>query len=476
MKTYIIKGIILFLLLSAAQPFFAQSLRSAYFLEATPYRHQLNPAFMGVRNYVAIPVLGNLNIGVQSNIGLSDFIYDYNDPNGKYDYTTFMNSSVSRDEFLGKIHKKNRVDMNLSMPVISFGFHKFNGFNTMEINLRSNTSVNMPYALFDFMKSGLHRAEGSHYQIKDFGIRTNNYVEMALGHSRKITEKLTVGAKVKFLFGMANIEAKFDRMDIYLSQNKWEISANGSLNASFRGGSFKTKDPDAQGRVEVDGLDFDSPGLGGFGLGVDLGATYDLLEGLQLSAAVLDLGFISWSNTLKGQNEGKPFLFEGFRDVAIDSDEDDDPDDLDNQFDDLLDDLEAMVKFYDQGKGGSRTTALAAVLNVGAQYTFPFYKRLTFGLLSSTHINGKYTWSEGRLSANIAPTGWFEASVNYGISNFGSSLGWMFHMHGNGFSFFLGTDHMLTKVNPQFIPINNLNMDVSMGMNITFGKKHLKKS
>ena len=72
------------------------SLRSAYFLEGYTYRHQMNPAFASERNYVGMPVLGNFNIGLQSNIGVSNFLYKL--PNG--DLTTFLNGSVSSSEFL----------------------------------------------------------------------------------------------------------------------------------------------------------------------------------------------------------------------------------------------------------------------------------------------------------------------------------------------------------------------------------------
>ena len=33
----------------------------------------------------------------------------------------------------------------------------------------------------------------------------------------------------------------------------------------------------------------------------------------------------------------------------------------------------------------------------------PFYRDLTAGVLSSTHINGGYTWTEARLFANLKP-------------------------------------------------------------------------
>ena len=104
------------------------------------------------------------------------------------------------------------------MSLLSFGFRAFGGFNTFDIRLRSNSSINIPYSMFNFMKSGMTNEEGTHYNIKDLAVRSNNYVELALGHSREILDdRLTVGAKVKFLFGGANVDARIENMDLYMS-------------------------------------------------------------------------------------------------------------------------------------------------------------------------------------------------------------------------------------------------------------------
>ncbi|MDE6527310.1 MAG: hypothetical protein K2L75_08645, partial [Muribaculaceae bacterium] len=83
--------------------------RSAYFLDGYSYRHELNPAFMGERNYVSIPMLGNYDISLFSNVGVNTFLYKYNEPDSKYKLTTFMSPTVSADEFLGKLNKNNHI-------------------------------------------------------------------------------------------------------------------------------------------------------------------------------------------------------------------------------------------------------------------------------------------------------------------------------------------------------------------------------
>lgn len=477
MKHYKLK--VALALLIVLYPVFAgaQNLNSSYFMESMIHRHRLNPAFMGETNYVDIPVIGNLNAGLQGNIGVNDFLYKYNQNGRKL--TTFMNPSVNANEFLNNLHNNNHLNVNASLPIIAFGFCKWGGFNTFEISFRSNTSINLPYELFDFMKTGMSEAGGNHYMVKDLTVRSNNYFEVAMGHSREIIEnRLTVGAKVKFLIGGGNADAKIKKMDITMGQDEWIIDAEGNGQGSLKGGYFKSKAPDEQGKPgEIDGFDVDKIGVAGYGLGIDLGAAYkmdDFVEGLTLSAALLDLGFIRWNNALNAEMKHN-YTFKGFENPIAVKPEEGAPGDIDDELDNLGDQFEEFIKFYDKGNTSGRTTALAATMNIGAEYTLPYYKKLRFGLLSSTHFNKPFTWSEARISANVAPVDWFEASVNYAYSSFGSSLGWVLNFHPSGFNFFIGTDHMITKVTPQYVPVGNANANVCLGFNITWGKKKCKK-
>ena len=79
-------------------------------------------------------------------------------------------------------------------------------------------------------------------------------------------------------------------------------------------------------------------------MGVDLGATYQLTENIMLSAAVLDLGFISWSKG--GSTVGKldgTFDFNGF-DLAIGENNGDIPS-MGDQFDAIKEDFENLLHF-----------------------------------------------------------------------------------------------------------------------------------
>lgn len=446
----------------------AQALNSGYFLDGYLFKHQLNPALESEKSYVSIPVLGNINITSKGNVGLGSFLY----PTTDNKLTTFMNSSISADEFLGNIKDMNRMSMDMNLSIFSMGLKKWGGFNTLDIGLRSSSSVYIPKDMFEFMKVG-QNGTSTVYNMGDMGFSTSNYIEVALGHSRQLNDKLRVGAKFKILLGAGYANMKFRDTKVTLSEDKWEVNANGELNAAVTGLTIPTKEetgenlknPDEATLIDLDNMEYNSPGLSGFGMAVDLGATYKVMDNLTVSAAIKDLGFMRWSNNTYASTNNEPWIFEGFQNVSI---EDGSDNSLDNQIDRLTDDLENYTNLHRRSTGGKIGRAMAATLNIGAEYQLPMYDKLSFGFLSSTRINGKYSWSEGRFSANVSPLSWFEAGVNYGISSFGSTMGAILNFHPNGFGFFVGMDYLIGKVNPQFIPINNMNASVSFGFNVTF--------
>lgn len=451
--------------------------RSGYFLDGYTFRHELNPALASERNYVSIPVLGNIGVGLMSNVGVNTFIYKT--PSGQL--TTFLNQSVNADEFLGKLGTNNKVNANLNLTILSAGFHAFGGFNTISIGTKVDVGVNLPKDLFTFMKLG-QTGPNTRYDFKNIRVKANAYAEVAFGHQRKITPELSAGAKVKFLFGLAHADANIKTMDVTLGHDKWAVKAQGEMNLSAGSGLYvptnyesgkELDNPEKYNQIDYDGIDYDSFGLTGFGMAFDLGATYDMsrfVEGLTLSAALTDLGWIGWSNTVKAQTPNTTWEFDGFHDIAVmSSQENEQNKSLDDQLDDMWDDLEDCTNFERVGTGSSNTTALAATLSIGAEYEMPFYKNLTGGFLFTQRIAGCFSWTEGRFLANVKPTKWFDASINYAASTYGSSLGWIINFHPKGFNFFIGSDHQFFKITPQIVPVGKASAQITLGMNITFG-------
>lgn len=456
-------------IVALGMPAVAQNLNSAYFTNDFKFRHNLNPAFAGEQNYVSIPALGNINLQTQGNFGYEDLVFDnpmYPAQSDK-SLTSFMNPYISASDALGGLSTgNNRIVGNVGLTILSAGFKAFGGYNTVELSAKASFGMSLPYELFEFAKNTGNRT----YDIGDINVGLMSYAELAFGHSRQINENLRVGGKLKLLFGAARADIKMADMKADLSgADKWTVSGQAMADVSLKGFQYITEEEDynvegAGTYQQVSDVDVDGAGLGGFGMAVDLGAVYKINDDWTVSASVLDLGFISWSDNARAESSGKPFEFTGFHDISV---TDDRGEEFDVKADRYADQLLDFAHLEDKGSTGGRTTGIGATINAGVEYSLPVYRPVSFGFLSSTRINGAYSWTEGRLSANYAPLSWLDGGVNFAVNSFATSCGWVLNIHPKGYNFFIGMDHILGKQSKEGIPLSS-NASLSLGMSVTW--------
>ncbi len=447
----------------------AQTINSAYFTEDYKFRHMLNPAFGNEQNYVSIPALGNISVNTHGNFGYRDVIMSnpmYPSLSDKK-MTTFLNPYISAEDALsGFSTGNNRITGDVSLTILSAGFKAFGGYNTIEINSRTTTGVSLPYELFEFAKN-----TGNHsYDIGDINAHAQSFAEIAFGHSRQINDKLRLGAKLKVLVGLGRADVKMRNMKADLTaEDKWTITGEATADVSMKGFSYVSEEKkyniEGSGTYErVNDVDLDGVGVGGFGMAIDLGGVYEINEDWTVSASVLDLGFISWTNDMLAENRSKSFVFNGFHDVSVTSDR---GEEIDTKVDRYGDQLADFANLTDMGDKGGRSTGIGATINVGAEYTLPVYRKVSFGALCTSRINGAYSWTEGRLSANYAPLNWLDGGVSFAVNSFTTSMGWVLNLHPKGYNFFIGMDHILGKTSKEMIPLSS-NASLTVGMNITW--------
>ena len=467
---YINKYMALGLLSMCSLHAMAQQLNSAYFTNDYKFRHTMNPAYGNEQNYVSMPGFGNVNVSTMGNFGYEDVIFD--NPmfpsTSKDRLTTFMNPYISTaDALKGFNSGDNKILGDVSITVLSAGFKGFGGYNTVELNARTSFGVSMPYELFEFAKNTGNRT----YNIGNISANGQAFAELAFGHSRQINEKLRVGAKVKLLFGAGRGDVNIDNVKADLAaDDKWTVSGHAKSEVSVKGFTYKTEEKEykEEGRGTyqyVNDVDVDGAGLGGFGLAFDLGGVYKINNDFTVSAALLDLGFIKWSNNMVAVNGGEEFVFNGFHDVAVNEDRGGST--LSMQGDKYSDQLADFANLQDKGDEGGRTTGIGATLNLGCEYTLPVYRKITFGVLSSTRFRGDYSWTEARVSANRTPLKWIDGGVNMAFGSYRNSFGWVLNFHPKGYNFYVGMDHTLGKVSKEFIPLNS-NAAVSVGMSVAW--------
>lgn len=449
-----IRNILLVLLTVAAAPSVsAQTLVSGYFLEGNLQRSMLNPAFAGDHNYLAFPFMSNLSVGTRANVGLSDFLY----PTQREGYalTTFMSGQVDAEEFLSRIPDNTRLSYLMDYTMLAAGFRSFGGYTTLRVGMRAEVGVSVPKDFFAFAKQGL---QNSHYSLSGLRMNALAYGDIALGHSHPVGDNLTIGATAHLLVGGVAANVAVKRLDLDMNETSWRVESELAGQVANYGSATYEETPEGTSNIEI------TPGLTSFGFAADLGAAYnldDVVEGLRVSAALTDLGFLGWSNSLEAFTQKSTFEYSGFGEI--------DPQNLsfEEEIDQMKEDLVDMLAIDFRDGTGFRST-LSPLLTVGAEYDLPACPKLSTALLLRQRFGTMTGYTDARLYLNAAPLKWLDLAVNVGASSYGTEMGWMLNIHPRVLAFFVGSDCMVFRITPQFIPVNHCNTHFCMGMNIPF--------
>ena len=450
-----IKTIILGLGVACSSSAVAQHTNSGYFLDGYLFRYQMNPAIGNNQNYVSMPGINNINVAERGTLGVTDIFYNVN---GKT--TTFLNPEVSADEAMKKFKGTNHVGVNTKIDVLSFGFKAFGGYNTFNINARANAAVKLPSDIFRLLKEGV---SNDSYNIANVAAHADAYAEIALNHSRQITKNVRIGVTLKGLVGAGNVDLDFKKAQLELREDSWDVVTDAEVQASIKNLQYTSSISEETGNMCIDDIDIEKFGVAGYGAALDLGAVVNIGD-FEVSAAVLDLGAISWSNNYLASTDGEHRFSTDKYTFNVD---DEAANSFENEFERMGDDLAVLYEVKDMGDQGSRLRMLATTINIGAKYTLPTYKALSFGLLSSSRLQGEFSWTEVRLSANYAPCRFFSMGANVATGTIGSGLGWMINLHPTGFNLFAGMDYTCLKLAKPGVTTNSTTT-VNFGINIPF--------
>ena len=446
-RLYLVLAGLLFVAVASAQN------ATTYFMEGSQFRMQWNPAFAPDRGYITVPVFGNVQANINGNVSLDEFIFPQNG-----ELYSIFNGAVPASVALEGLEEINKLDADVRLGNIGFGAYTKNrrNFWSFEMAMRTTAGTEVPYSLFEFMKNGTSA------DISGLNFGLGMYMEGAFSYSMPLTDKLVVGARAKIVMGMARMNFEFEQFDAVMGEDKWYADAVGRMEISGLVPPVSYND-NGDSVYNLDDLEFDSMKVpAGWGLGIDLGVTYDLLPNLQLSASVNDLGFMKWSksSTAVGQI-AESIEFEG---VVIDEQ----GNVMEPEFD--LDELEFKV-VDSEGKAQSLYTSF----NVGGQYSI-LDNRIGFGLFYSGKLGTYKTFHNVTASANFRPLEWLHLSGSYSfIDNKASAVGLGLNICPGFINLVVATDILLSKKTPQWIPIKQSNMSFTFGLGVPLGKRGERK-
>ncbi len=468
----ILRGSLISLLfVSTSMVAMAQQVNTLYFMSNVEERGTYNPAFQPSNGFwIDIPVLPNFRTHLGNNTLTFEDIVFKQQINGVDSTISFLHPMADRDAFYDKLKKNTRFEYGFTFNLINFGFRfAKKNYLTFGINQKIETSTTLPRDLFRLALFGTDINQGSSFNFSDLGIDASVYTEFSVGYSRKVNDRLTFGGKLKYLMGQANFSTDIDRFYLIAGTDAWGLSGS---KGSIRVSAPSTNIPiESDGKVDIDNIKFDDnfkwydlAFTSNWGLGLDLGVTYQAIPHLQLSAAITDLGFIRWRENTTISHIDADYTFNGLTDLKIDEK-------IGNRWDDIKDTLKSAIS--NDANHHHYSTRLTSRLNLGAEYSI-WKDRMGFGLLSSTLFAPSCTLTGLTASANFRPINQFSATLSYSIDD-----GWV-HSLGMGLqarilpwsNMYIAVDRIpLHYTENQYIPYDTKRINVQVGVVMALGHK-----
>ena len=426
-------------------------MRTAYFMEGSYFRTDMNAALAPTRGYIKIPAAGALGVDFSNNYFSVDNFF-YKKDGGIY---TFMHNGVSADEFLGKLDNQGKLGVNLNTTILGFGAHTKKIFWHFNLNLRSNTEITLSKDMFAAMKN----LSNGYYDLGDTHFSNREYVEAGLGFAIPMKDFMTFGFRVKGLVGLADVSMKMDKMYLDINENSVnaELIGNVRANSPLLLSNYKVGDP-----ISIKGLMTPNPMsslkiMKSWGLAADLGFEFRFWEDhIKLSVGANDIGFIKWyaPSTVNAKGNAN-FSYNGFNLTTGQAN-------IDGGFNAEMAESE-----------GGYITRLSCSLNGGLELNM-LNNWIAIGLLSHTDFCQNFIRTELTASVNFRIGRWLSTSVSHTFLN-GHKLGvlgWALNLHPPGFHLFLGADFIDTRyaVFNQKIPVpqymSSANVYVGVGFNL----------
>jgi hypothetical protein len=429
----------------------AQSNFSLYQLNNTTQAQYVNPAFRA-SSKIGLSIFPFSNI-INLQVLHTGFALD--------DALATRPNSDSLDltpaKLVDNLNDVNYLDVNLRNEFLALTITTKKTTFNVSLNSVVNSGISYPKDLLRlaFYGNGGDEFLGQRAAIDNLGADASAYLETGIGFNRKLTDNLVVGAKLKYLIGIGNLQTQYMNAGITTDAETYAVEIDGAA------------------RVNVSNIDavnaivnnISNPftvfqniaGAKNTGFGFDIGATYKLGERIRMSASVIDLGAITWREGVTNyQLDAFKFKYEGVDLVKYLTD-------TNAVFDVITDSLEALTDINETNI--SYTTNLYSKVYLGGSINVT--KFFNVGLLWYNSFNPTRYITGLNFSANVKLKHMLSLTANYGVYNYrDANVGLGVSLRTGPMQFFAMTDNALAIFKPE----STKNLHFSFGMSFQIGK------
>ncbi|HTA84163.1 MAG TPA: DUF5723 family protein [Bacteroidia bacterium] len=354
------------------------------------------------------------------------------------------------NNMLSKLGTNNNLNISAQIDLFSFGLRLGKNYFSFSVIEKADVYFTYPKNFLQWVWEGNGAFLGQNTSF-NFGLNALHYREYGVGYARELTDKLTIGGKLKYLYGMEDIWAENSDVTFNTASSDYGYTTSDNVDVNTSGFGPGTN----PGSNIGDYLH----GRNNTGLAVDLGATYKLNDKFTFSASLIDLGYINWRSYTSNYTSNGAFNFDGVDITQFTSGDT-------NAFNKLTDSAKNAFNIKTTHK--SYTTSLPAQVYLGANYKLS--EKANAGLLLYGQFFNNILVPAVSASYNLKLTNWFSVSAAYSIMNRdATNVGVGFAVTGP-VQFYLVTDNAIGFFLPQEVKTVN----VRFGINLCFGRKSAK--
>ncbi len=451
-----------------------------YYMGTVPQSYYLNPATQPQCGlFIGAPVVSSLYAGF-NNTGFSASDFVFKDPESDSIIHLF-HPRADKGAFLNGLNDVEHFNASIATNLASFGFRVGDLFIAFDATIKVEENFSYPKSAFEFLLQGTE--DGNVIDLEKLGLDILSYMEFAVNLSKNYGDHLSLGIRPKLLFGLGTVYNDNSTLNLETRASDYLLNIDSEIKTALIEGIPVPVDEngalDPNGELDLSYSSIFGNGFGQLfknkGFGLDLGVHFNPIDQLQLSASVLDLGYINWKtgtniSTFNGSSSWEGAYFN--RDsVSLD---------IKSILDSLKENVEVTGSTY------SFARSLTPKVILGGRYFLS--DGFDIGLLSKTSFYRTKTTQELTLLADLHPTKGFSVSGSYSLagksrSTFGLGLGLKF-LWGNLYMIYdyIPLKYNVIKQDPEIpviggipFPLDYSKANVRIGLNLIFGCRKAKK-
>jgi len=440
--------VFLIITFSFSNKIFTQSEIGLHFMDIMQ-TSKTNPAWMGEDTIqIGLP---NLHLNYFNTAGtFNKLVKDFIDGKDQLSFTEALNDLSPTGNILRGGVELNTIELGYILGNVRLGLS-----HAQKIDLL----IEYPQTLPKLFLEGNGQFVG---ETIDLGHHVNltAYNEFALSAAINLS-KLTIGAKVKYLSGIANASVGNNDLTLLTDSDIYQLTLNSdyTLNTSrlvTSNDSTQVVAPNDLSNFQLDFGNFSAENLftQNNGIALDFGITYQLSDKLKLAASVIDIGTINWTENINNYSSKGNSTYEGFEFSQFSDNEG-------ISFSNALDTLEEVFNFSETEEEYSTTLPTKIYLSA----TFDMNSMWRLGGLLYSEIYQDQTFSSLALSgrARISEKISFGGVYSLRKDNF-FNLGLNFAVRLGPVQLYGASDNVFGV----FDPYNSSNVNLRTGLNLLF--------